>query len=122
MRARPPLTVLLLAASVVACAQPGQLPPGESTHVPTMTIALAAHAPAPGGLSSHRVDFATQIRPILVAHCQPCHFAGGKMYQSLPFDRAGTVLKLREKLFTRLKDERERRTIREFLAQHPGSE
>jgi hypothetical protein len=39
----------------------------------------------------------------------------------MPFDRAETVLRLREKLFTRIKAEDSRRTIREFLAQNPGS-
>jgi len=39
------------------------------------------------------------------------------MYARLPFDRAATVLELREKLFTRIKDEGEQRRIREFLAQ-----
>jgi hypothetical protein len=39
------------------------------------------------------------------------------MYQRLPFDRPETIKTLGEKLFTRLKDESERRIIREFLAQ-----
>jgi hypothetical protein len=74
-----------------------------------------------GGLSLVRVDFASQIQPILAAKCQPCHFPGGKVYGPMPFDRAETVLRLREKLFTRIKDEDPRRTIREFLAQNPVS-
>lgn len=83
----------------------------------------AAAAPAPPApvVASHRVDFATQVRPILETRCQPCHFEGGKMYAQLPFDRAETVLELREKLFTRIKDEGEQRTIREFLAQHQAA-
>jgi hypothetical protein len=28
----------------------------------------------------------SEIRPILVAHCAPCHEPGGKMYARLPFD------------------------------------
>jgi hypothetical protein len=43
------------------------------------------------------------------------------MYARLPFDRAETVLSLREKLFTRIKDEAERRPIREFLAAHAAA-
>jgi len=43
------------------------------------------------------------------------------MYARLPFDRAETVLSLREKLFTRIKDEAARRPIREFLAAHPAA-
>ena len=64
-----------------------------------------------------KVDFATQIKPILEQRCQPCHFSGGVMYQRLPFDRPATIKMLGTKLFTRLKDEKEQRLIREFLEQ-----
>ncbi len=47
----------------------------------------------------------------------PCHFQGGKVYDKMPFDKAETVTKLGEKMFTRIKDEKEQRLIREFLAQ-----
>jgi hypothetical protein len=69
-----------------------------------------ANAPA-------KVDFPTQIKPILEARCQPCHFNGGKVYQKMPFDRPETIKTLGTKLFTRIKDENERRLIRDFLAQ-----
>ena len=62
------------------------------------------------------VDFQTQIRPILEQRCQPCHFAGGKMYEHLPFDRPATIVKLGTKLFTRIRDEKQRELIRQFLA------
>ncbi len=39
------------------------------------------------------------------------------MYQRLPFDRPETTKTLGTKLFTRIKDENERRLIREFLEQ-----
>ncbi len=79
-------------------------------------------APAPSEISSSdstpaKIDFTTQVRPILEC-CQPCHFSGGKMYGSLPFDRPETVTKLREKLFSRIQREDEQRIIREFLAQN----
>ena len=64
-----------------------------------------------------KVDFASQIRPILEARCQPCHFSGGKVYAKMPFDRPDTIRTLGTKLFTRIKDENERRLIRDFLAQ-----
>ena len=64
-----------------------------------------------------KVDFDTQVKPILQQRCQPCHFSGGVMYQRLPFDRAQTITTLGTKLFTRLKDEKEQRVIREFLEQ-----
>ena len=77
----------------------------------------AIHQPASSPSASPRIDFATQIRPILEARCQPCHFSGGKVYAHLPFDRPETIKSLGTKLFTRIKDEKEQKLIREFLAQ-----
>src|SRR5688500_14658425 len=55
-----------------------------------------------------RIDFTTQVRPIL-ARCQPCHFSGGTMYEKLPFDRPETVTKVGEKLFTRIQSDNDRK-------------
>jgi hypothetical protein len=78
-----------------------------------LTLALTASTTT----SSKPVDFATQIEPILEAKCQPCHFPGGKMYAKRPFDRPATIVDLGEKLFTRIKDEDQRKLIRTFLAE-----
>ena len=64
-----------------------------------------------------RSSFDTDVKPILERKCTPCHFAGGKMYDKLPFDRPETIVKLGERLFTRIRDEQERATIRKFLAE-----
>lgn len=63
-------------------------------------------------------DFEKDIKPIFQARCQPCHFEGGKVYDKLPFDKPATITKLGTKLFTRIKDEKERKLIQEFLADH----
>jgi hypothetical protein len=42
------------------------------------------------------------------------------MYGRLPFDRPETMEKLGTKLFTRIKDEKERQLIRDFLTQQAG--
>ena len=89
----------------------------------TQATKLAAISAAPvaelhNSPSPAKIDFATQIRPILEARCQPCHFSGGKVYQRMPFDRPETIKTLGTKLFTRIKDEKERQIIREFLAQN----
>lgn len=60
-------------------------------------------------------SFEAEIKPIL-QRCTPCHFPGGKMYDKLPFDRPATVVKLGERLFTRIQKEEERAKIRRFLA------
>lgn len=62
------------------------------------------------------VAFQKDIQPILEQRCTPCHFPGGKMHAQLPFDKPETIHKLGTKLFTRIKDEREQKLIREFLA------
>jgi len=64
--------------------------------------------------SKVRVDFDSQIKPILQSKCMPCHFSGGVMYERMPFDRAETIRKLGTKLFTRINDENHRRVIREY--------
>ena len=82
--------------------------------------AAHSHKPAPAASSKTppaKVDFNTQVRPLLESRCTPCHFAGGKMYERLPFDRPATIKALGTKLFSRIKEEKEQRLIREFLAQ-----
>ena len=66
-----------------------------------------------------RVDFDTQLKPIFQSKCMPCHFSGGQMYDRLPFDKPATIRKLGTKLFTRIKDENDRRLIEDFLTQSP---
>ena len=70
---------------------------------------------------AERPTFASDIRPILESSCQPCHFQGGKMYEKLPFDKPETITKLGTKLFTRIKNEEERRIIRAFLSEESAS-
>src|SRR2546429_5509225 len=62
-------------------------------------------------------DFEKEIKPIFQSRCMPCHFQGGKVYDKLPFDKPETITRLGTKLFTRIKDEKEQRLIREFLNQ-----
>lgn len=64
-----------------------------------------------------RVDFDTQLKPIFQSKCMPCHFSGGQMYERLPFDKPETIRKLGHRLFTRIKEENDRRLIEDFLTQ-----
>ena len=66
---------------------------------------------------SKPVSFEKDITPILTGKCQPCHFPGGTMYAKRPFDRPATIVALGEKLFTRIKDEKQRAVIRAYLAE-----
>ena len=109
--------VLMLALALVsvekACesAKPGRLAPALSG----LTAPDSAQ-PSPSATPA-RVDFDTQVKPLLQSKCTPCHFAGGTMYERLPFDRPETIKKLGTKLFTRIKDEKEQQLIRDFLTQ-----
>ena len=85
----------------------------SKANVPLPAIVTTASAP------KTRIDFDTQVKPILESKCMPCHFKGGKMYDRLPFDKAATIKTLGVKLFTRIKAENDRRVIEDFLAQTP---
>ena len=80
--------------------------------VATKTVSTVSAAKA-------RVDFDTQLKPIFQSKCMPCHFSGGKMYDSLPFDKPATIRKLGTRLFTRIKEDTDRRLIEDFLTQSP---
>jgi hypothetical protein len=87
-------------------------------------IAKPARKAEPAAVSTSatakaRVDFETQLKPIFKSKCMPCHFSGGQVYERLPFDKPETIRKLGTKLFTRIKEENERRLIEDFLAQAP---
>ena len=79
---------------------------------------------AVASVSSHatekaRVDFDAQLKPIFKSKCMPCHFSGGQMYDSLPFDKPETIRKLGTRLFTRIKEDEDRKLIESFLTQQP---
>jgi len=72
------------------------------------SIAAAAHS-SPHWSQDHPkpVTFTTDIAPLLAARCRPCHFKGGKVFDTLPFDQYKTVAKIAPRLHTRLKGEDE---------------
>ncbi len=130
MLSRGPASVLLavaLAAGACLGAHDSRKPadPGGARHTPARSERNAAaptpdRAPAPAAPAPEptaTIDFSAQVRPVLEAHCQPCHFPGGTMYEKLPFDQAATIRGLGERLFTRIKAEDEQALIRAFLAQ-----
>ena len=108
------ILVLALALSSATCsrARPNAAAPAASVVSTHNSLPTSSSLMVPA-----KVDFATHVRPILESRCTPCHFAGGTMYKRLPFDRQETIKTLGTKLFSRIKDEKERRRIREFLAQ-----
>jgi hypothetical protein len=49
--------------------------------------------------------FAGTVRPILKAHCAPCHEPGGRLYDRLPFDNPRVVSSRSAGILRRLKGE-----------------
>jgi hypothetical protein len=105
-------TVLGLIAVGLLLAESGgwTIPPGTAAAVPEPAVTTSSSA-------KERVDFDTQLKPIFQSKCMPCHFSGGKMYDLLPFDKPATIKKLGTRLFTRIKEEHDRKLIEDFLAQ-----
>jgi hypothetical protein len=62
------------------------------------------------------INFAGQIKPILVKNCSPCHFTGGKMYERMPFDKETTIIDHQAGILRRIKGE-ENALIRSFVEQ-----
>jgi hypothetical protein len=62
------------------------------------------------------IHFASQIQPILVKNCSPCHFTGGKMYERMPFDKDTTIINHQAGILRRIKGE-ENTLIRSFVEQ-----
>ena len=67
-------------------------------------------------ISKDTIDFTTQVQPILVKNCSPCHFTGGKMYEKMPFDKDTTIINHQAGILKRIKGE-ENTLIRSFVEQ-----
>jgi hypothetical protein len=114
------IVLLSLPVLFLGCA-PGRLA-GRPPDAPIAAEPAPDPAPSPAAVPSPspqaaRIDFATQIRPLLQEKCSPCHFAGGRMYDRLPFDREETIRTLGKALFTRLRDPVDQELMRTFLEQ-----
>lgn len=107
------IVLVLIAVGLLLVESGGVAKPAGTTSV--NSSANVSTSPA----AKARVDFNSQLKPIFKSKCMPCHFAGGQMYERLPFDRPETIRKLGTRLFTRIKEEDNRRLIEDFLTQSP---
>jgi len=108
MRAGVLILAMVLTMSVGSC---GRSKRNASLVNPSMFVTSFSSS------TKTKPDFEKEVKPIFQSRCMPCHFQGGKVYDKLPFDQPETITRLGTKLFTRIKDEKEQRLIREFLAQ-----
>ncbi len=107
------IVLLLIATGLLLVESGGVAKPAGTANV-VSSAAVSTSSPAKA-----RVDFDTQLKPIFKSKCMPCHFNGGQMYDRLPFDKPDTIRKLGTRLFTRIKEENDRRLIEDFLTQSP---
>jgi hypothetical protein len=117
------LAAAAVLATVVACTSRsgtggGTVPPPKPVDPPQLAPTRAALAVTPEVLAAD--GFTTSVRPVLVAHCTPCHEPGGKMYDRLPFDRAETIASHREGVLRRLKGD-DRAAVEKWLETLPAA-
>ena len=104
------LVLVVIALALLLVESGGVVRPARMTNAAPAIRAAASEPKA-------RIDFDTQLKPIFQSKCMPCHFSGGQMYDRLPFDKPATIKKLGTRLFTRIKDEHDRKLIEDFLTQ-----
>jgi hypothetical protein len=92
---------------------------GGRKAAPTASAAPAPTAPANAGVTPAAASFAASVRPVLLAHCAPCHEPGGKMYARLPFDDPTVIAGHSAGVLRRLKGE-DRETVEKWLATLPA--
>src|SRR4030095_5312213 len=63
------------------------------------------------------IHFASQLQPILIKNCSPCHFTGGKMYERMPFDKDTTIINHEAGILRRIKGD-ENLVIKTFIQQN----
>ena len=63
------------------------------------------------------IDFGSQVQPILVKNCSPCHFTGGKMYERMPFDKDTTIINHEKGILKRFKGD-ENIVLKTFIQQN----
>lgn len=68
-------------------------------------------------LRKDSVNFKTDVQPVLVKNCSPCHFPGGKLYQKLPFDNGITIISHEKGILRRIKNEEEISLIKGYILQ-----
>ena len=81
------------------------------------TIVSVQSPSSKDSIPTDTISFTAQIQPILVNHCTPCHFTGGKMYNRLPFDKDTTIIGHKDGVLRRIKNEKENALIKQFIEQ-----
>src|SRR5215217_696180 len=107
------IVLVLIATGLLLVESGGVAKPAGTNSIVSSALVLTPST------TKARVDFDTQLKPILKSKCMPCHFNSGQMYERLPFDKPDTIRELGHRLFTRIREENDRRLIEDFLTQSP---
>lgn len=68
-------------------------------------------------LLTDTINFISQVQPILIKNCSPCHFTGGKMYERMPFDKDTTIINHEKGVLRRIKGD-ENTLIKTYIMQN----
>jgi len=71
----------------------------------------------PALLLTDTISFTSQVQPILIKNCSPCHFTGGKMYERMPFDKDTTIINHEAGILRRIKGD-ENTLIKTYIMQN----
>ena len=107
----PPGVALALAIGIAA-ATCARRPVAPAPAIAPVAAVAAAHASAPPPDT-----FQSEVKPLLLRKCSPCHAPGGKMYERMPFDQPSTVRDHQAGILRRLKAEGE--PVERWLAAQP---
>lgn len=118
---------VLAAAAFFACggrrplaaagsAPPAPAVPSPADAAPPKTAALETVPPSPVPADL----FQSEVKPLLMRRCAPCHAPGGRLYDRLPFDDPAIVRPRYEKMKSRLKPD-EQAVLERWLAREPAA-
>lgn len=71
--------------------------------------------------SADSIAFKAELMPLLQKKCSPCHFAGGKMYAKMPFDRSATIAIHSAGMLKRLNDDNDKKVLEKYIREHLSS-
>jgi hypothetical protein len=94
------------------------VPPGRLPAVDPSDLPGPVSTPTASPRASESDRFRSTVRPVLLAHCAPCHEPGGKMCERLPFENPQVVADRQAGVLRRLKGE-DREAVEKWLATLP---
>jgi hypothetical protein len=106
MRFLPGVALTTMTVALVSCARRPVTPAPAVAPVAALSAAPAVSVAAPAPAAAPSADlFQSEVRPLLLRKCAPCHEPGGQMHARMPFDEPATVREHQAGILRRLKAE-----------------